>query len=222
MGAQSRNVRPGQKTRKQGSGTFATFRVHGGCEPVCPVAPMSRIPKGSYYRVGRLVLDESIPWQRIPKEQHELTSGANKLFKDFLLRRAFWQACQDGVPVDRAGKIFLGGVAKSRAHKVFQEIQPNPLLWFQRKFLVFLTAGKVHGGLATSRSKEADAFFTCLAGGTEHIRWIARKLSGQRLVIVSDLFRAYGIGTLDKEAILYSVHAGLLQANLLEEPERAG
>jgi hypothetical protein len=217
----SRNVRPGKKSRKSCGGSFQSFKVRGGCQPICPADPIGRLPKGPCFEVARIFLNPRIDWQRMPKKQHDLTPAAVELLDEYLQRRAFWQAFQDGVSIEKAGRVHLR-VGKSRAHEIFKEIKEDPLRWFQQKFLILLAEKKVHGGLATASSKDADGFFCCLLGGTEDLNRIARRLSGERVVIVSDLFGRYGVPTLDREAILYSAHSGLLRSSLLKEMKQAG
>jgi hypothetical protein len=129
------------------------------CEPIAPTSPSSRIEKGPYLDPKRCYSD---PRKPIPAKP--LCKAASDLFAEYLRRSAFLDAIEDGLPVEFAGKTFMG-LGKTRSYQVAEEMPHGARWWLVQRYLAGMADRSIPDSRAVSKSALADRLYEALAGG---------------------------------------------------------
>jgi hypothetical protein len=109
--------------------------------------------------------------------QKPLTSHARDLLAEYLRRKAFWQAIEDGVPIQLAGKAHLPHLKPRRFYEIANEFDAHTWLgrsatkvaqaWLIERTVEGMNTRRIGLGRETCRDPIADLFYTSLAGGPE-------------------------------------------------------
>jgi hypothetical protein len=177
----------GKKLRKLSGGETAELDVSSedwplhDCKPRNDTSPpMAKRPKGPYLDPNRFFVDGQRP---IPIKP--ISKAAIDLLGDYLRRRAFEEAINDGAPVDFAGRALLG-LSRTQTFNIQKSMPDGAYAWFEREHAFLLARGKIGQGRATERCQLADHFYIELSGGIQV--WNSLRLTGGglRKIIVKD------------------------------------
>jgi hypothetical protein len=180
---------PGKKLRKGKDGEWRDEHLDtpesewrkGSCEPPRDTRPPSaKIAKKPHLDANRFYVDD-----HRPVIQKKIAQTALEALEDYLQRRAFVQAVDNGATVEFAGKAHLG-LNKSQSCEILKSMPDGPYLWFVRKVIDGLGSRKISGGRAVERSQMADYFYLEFAGGP-HV-WDSLRFThgGRHKIMVKD------------------------------------
>jgi hypothetical protein len=186
----------GRKRQRLSGGSFRNL----GRQP-----KLRELPKGEFVDPGIRVIDE-----RPPIKQRPLSSQAKELLEGYQRRVAFWWAVRTmKTPVEWAGNVHLD-VKKRRAYEILDELEKyvSPQEWFEAKAWEAFQRGQIGPGRGTLTSGLADAFFTALAGGPDHLKALRDSFGARSRINLRDVLEEWH--DLECEVIDYLVHSRLL------------
>ena len=164
-------------------------RVQSTCKPRTNTQPPSaNLPKGPWLDRGRYVT--SVRPQQLQKP---ISAKAMEILAEYHRRRAFWDAFNErDATVEFAGKAFLG-LARRRTYKVKEEMPDGDTSGSCSNSPSTLPRRNEPGG-ATEQSRDADHFFTELAGGRRAFDRLRHRLGGRRKADDEELSADLGPG----------------------------
>jgi hypothetical protein len=145
-------------------------------------------------------------------QQRPLSHEAETLLHQYYLRAMFATALEHGTTVEWAGTWILA-VGKTRAYQVRDEVNSDPLAWFQEKAIEGMRSGQIGRGRETQSSREANAFFVALAGGKEGLDQIKGRIGFRRQLDLESALKDM-IDEVHREVLDYLVHSNLLWESL--------
>jgi hypothetical protein len=161
--------------------------------------PAAKLAKGQYIDRNRYYVDHGRQFPAKP-----IAPAALKLLGEFHRRRAFEEAVRNGAPIEFAGKVLLK-VAKTRAHKIHNEMSDGAHAWFVGEFIKKLGNHSIGYAREVERSGEADNFYIELSGSIGTWNFLRANGAGRHKTMVRE-------ATADKDVVLkevatYGIHS---------------